>query len=306
VLVLPLVPPVAALLTAGVVVAVAVVGSLVVAVGVAGAHEFEALKGGLDLLPVPPAARLAPARLGAEQLRDPPGAFLPEGRPLREPAGPLTPWVPPARPAPPDLVPHVGLVAGGGPHRGRPARPVDRGRQAVASRPGALPPAMLRWRLVVQAVGAPVAVQCHRGREPGSLLGGPLRSWHGAKRLDQPARLGQHHGALVDPLPPGQLPGVGPLLQRQVVMLFQPAGPLLLCPPQHSDPLAGVLGLPAHRLQSMLGEGDPVAGDGLLSPMQQPPPGGGQRSRRRLVFCLGSPACLLQVDGPLPGPLELS
>ena len=65
-LVLPLVPPVAALLTAGVVVAVAVVDSLAVAVEVAGAHAFKALKGGLDLLPVAAAARLAPARLGAQ------------------------------------------------------------------------------------------------------------------------------------------------------------------------------------------------------------------------------------------------
>jgi hypothetical protein len=66
VLVLPLVAPVAALLPAGV--AVTVVGSIVVAVGVADAfaYEFEALQGGLDLLPVAAAARLAPARLGAQ------------------------------------------------------------------------------------------------------------------------------------------------------------------------------------------------------------------------------------------------
>jgi hypothetical protein len=59
---------------------VAVGGSIVVVVGVAGAHPLEPLQRGLDLLPVAPMARLVPARLGAQQLRDPPYAILPEGR----------------------------------------------------------------------------------------------------------------------------------------------------------------------------------------------------------------------------------
>jgi hypothetical protein len=131
---------VAVLLTARV--AVAVVGSLVVAVGVAAAfaHAVEALQGGLDLLPVAAAARLVPAGFGAEQRRDPGGAFLPQGRPLGAPAGPLTGGVPPARPARPGLVPHLVLVADGGPLAARPARPAGRGRQTVPSRPGTLAP----------------------------------------------------------------------------------------------------------------------------------------------------------------------
>ena len=56
--------------------------SIVVVVGVAAAftYEFEALQRGLDLLPVAPATRLAAARFGAEQLRDPGGALLLDGR----------------------------------------------------------------------------------------------------------------------------------------------------------------------------------------------------------------------------------
>src|SRR6266508_4225356 len=184
-------------LTAGV--AVAVAGSIVV-VGVAAALALQPLQRGPDLLPVAPAARLAAAGFGAEQLRDPGGAILLEGRPLGAPAGPLTGWVPPARPVPPGLVPHLGLLAGGR-LRGRPARPVGRGRRAVPSRPGPLAPPMLRRWLVVQAVGAPVAIQCHRRREPGPLLGGPLRPWHGTKRLHQPARLLERDRPRVDPLP---------------------------------------------------------------------------------------------------------
>jgi hypothetical protein len=102
----------AALLTARSVVAVA--GAIVVVVvGVAAAftYEFEALQRGLDLLPVAPAAHLAPARFDPQQLRDPGGAFLLDGRRLGAPAGPLTGGVPPARPAPPGLVPHLGLLA---------------------------------------------------------------------------------------------------------------------------------------------------------------------------------------------------
>jgi hypothetical protein len=179
---LALLPPMAALLTARSVVAVG--GAIVVAVGVAAAftYEFEALQRGLDLLPVAPAAHLAAARLDPQQLRDPGGAFLLDGRPLRAPVAPRTGGVPPARPAPPRLVPHLGSVAGGGVLGGRPARPAGRSRQPVGSRPEALAPAMLRRRRVVQAVGAPVAVQGHRRRQPRSLLGGPSGPGHRSVR----------------------------------------------------------------------------------------------------------------------------
>src|SRR6266508_401239 len=119
----------AALLAARSVVAVA--GSIVVAVGVAGAHALKPLQRGLDLLPVVPAARLAAAGFGAEQLRDPPCATLLDGRPLGAPAGPLTGGVPPARPAPPAILPRLGLLADGGPLAGRPARSAGRGGRAV-------------------------------------------------------------------------------------------------------------------------------------------------------------------------------
>ena len=128
-------------------VAVAVAGSIVV-VGVAGPHALKPLQGGLDLLPVAPAARLAAAGFGAQQLPDPGGAFLPEGWSLGAPVGPLMGGVPPARPAPPGLLPVLGLLAGGGVLGGRPARPVGRGRRAVLSRPDLLAPrcsAGLSW-----------------------------------------------------------------------------------------------------------------------------------------------------------------
>jgi hypothetical protein len=116
----------AALLTAGTVVTVA--GSIVVAVGVAGTLAVKPLQGGVDLLPVAPTPGLAAARLGAQQLPDPGGAILLDGRPLGAPAGPLTPRVPPARPTPLGLLPVLGLLASGGLLGGRPARPTGRGR----------------------------------------------------------------------------------------------------------------------------------------------------------------------------------
>jgi hypothetical protein len=54
-------------------------GSIVVVVGVAAALALKSLQRGLDLLPVAPATRLAAARFGAEQLRDPGGALLLDG-----------------------------------------------------------------------------------------------------------------------------------------------------------------------------------------------------------------------------------
>jgi hypothetical protein len=55
-------------------------GSIVVVVRVAAALALKPLQRGLDLLPVAPATRLAAARLRAEQLRDPGGALLLDGR----------------------------------------------------------------------------------------------------------------------------------------------------------------------------------------------------------------------------------
>jgi len=137
VLVLPLLPPVAALLAAGSVVAVG--DAIVVAVKVAGALALKPLQGGLDLLPVAAAARLAAAWLGAQQLRDCCRAALRNGRPFGA-VGPLTRGAPPARPAPPGLVPHLELAAGGGVLGSSPARPAGRGRCSLSSRPGALAP----------------------------------------------------------------------------------------------------------------------------------------------------------------------
>ncbi len=88
-------------------------------------------------------------------------------------------------------------------------------------------------------------------------------------------------------------------------MLFQPAGPLLLGPPQHPDPLGGLLGLSGHRREGVLGQGDPVAGGTLLAAAQQPPLHLRQCGGSGLLVGLGSLPSLLQVGGPLPSSPKL-
>jgi hypothetical protein len=86
---------------------------------------------------------------------------------------------------------------------------------------------MLRRSVVVQAVGAPICVQL-RGRGAPYLaflrVGGDE-----AEFGQQPGGWVQGQGALVDPPPPGRLPGHRALLQPEFLVVgFQPAqAPLL-------------------------------------------------------------------------------
>jgi hypothetical protein len=73
---------------------------------------------------------------------------------------------------------------------------------------------MLRRPVVVEAVGAPVAVQFRGGRAPYRPLVGV--AGHGAEFGQQPRGWVQGQGALVDPPPPGSLPQYRLLLDAQV------------------------------------------------------------------------------------------
>jgi hypothetical protein len=106
---------------------------------------------------------------------------------------------------------------------------------------------MLRRRWVVEAVGAPVAVQFRGGRAPDGPLAGV--GGDGAEFGQQPAWRVQGQGVLVDPAPPGILPGHRPLLPPQVgVVGFQPAQVPLLGPAQPPEPLGRLVGLPGGGL----------------------------------------------------------
>jgi hypothetical protein len=75
---------------------------------------------------------------------------------------------------------------------------------------------------VVEAVGAPIAIQFRGGQPPQRPL---LRVGRdGAEFRQQPARRVQGQGALVDPAPPGILPRHRPLLGAELgVVGFHPA-----------------------------------------------------------------------------------
>jgi len=127
----------------------------------------------------------------------------------------------------------VGLLAGewGGRHAGPPV-------------PGHPAPSMLRRPGFIQAVAAPVAVQFRGGEAPGLALLGV--GGDGAEFGQQPARRVQGQGALVDPPPPGVLPGHRPLLHPQLgVVGFHPAQVPLLGPPQDAHSFGGLVRLAA-------------------------------------------------------------
>jgi hypothetical protein len=174
------------------------------------------------------------------------------------PALPLVGRRPPARPAalvvtafvvaavPGSLAGPVGRPAGE--RRGRGSRPVGSGHRRSI---------MLRWRWVVEAVGAPVAVQFRGGRAPHP----PLARVGGdeAELGQQPAWRVQGQGALVDSAPPGILPRHRPLLSAQVgVVGFHPALVPLLGTAQDAEPLGRLVGLAGGRAQPMLGQHQPL------------------------------------------------
>jgi hypothetical protein len=163
---------------------------------------------------------------------------------------------------------------------------------------------MLRRRRVVQAVGAPVAVQLRGGRAPHLAF---LRvGGDGAEFGQQPGGRVQGQGALVDPPPPGSLPRHRPLLDAQVgVVGFQPAQVPLLRPPQHPQPPGGLVGLPGRGSQRVLGQHQPVPGGLEVPPMQQPALEGGDRLSGLLLVRAGLLAGLLGVGGPPGGQVEL-
>jgi hypothetical protein len=172
-------------------VAVGAVGMGLVAVG-AVATPGEALEGGLGGLPVAAAVGGLPAGLGAQQpLRVDLVALAGHHR-RRLPAvasamGAVEAAVAPGRPVGP-----IGRL--GGEPGGRRRRP------PVPSHPAKT---MLRRPWIIQAVGAPIAVQFRGGRTPHRPL-----AWVGGDRAEvgqQPARRVQGQGVLVDPPPPGIL-----------------------------------------------------------------------------------------------------
>jgi hypothetical protein len=112
---------------------------------------------------------------------------------------------------------------------------------------------MLRRLGVVEAVGAPVAVQLGGGGAPHRAL---LRvAGHGAEFSQQPGGRVQGQGALVDPASPGGLAQHRVLLDAQLAVVgFQPAQPPLLGAPQDAQPLSGLVGLPGGRVKRMLGQ----------------------------------------------------
>ena len=145
------------------------------------------------------------------------------------------------------------------------------GAAAGAARPSraTLPPTCSAGPVVVQAVGAPVAVQFRGGHAPHPPLLGV--GGDGAEFSQQPARRVQGQGALVNPPPPGILPGHRPLPDPQVgVVGFHPAQMPLLHPAQDAEPLGGLVGLSAGGLERVLGQHQPLPGRGQLPPPRQP------------------------------------
>jgi hypothetical protein len=157
---------------------------------------------------------------------------------------------------------------------------------------------MLRRPGVMQAVGAPVAVQLRGGHAPHRPL---LRiGGHRAKFGQQPARRVQHQGALVDPPPPGILPRHRPLLQPQLLIVgFQPAQAPLLRPPQQPQPLGRLVSLPGRGRQRVVGQRQPVPGALELPAAQQPALERGDLLSGLLLVLEGLLAGLLSVGGAL-------
>jgi hypothetical protein len=159
---------------------------------------------------------------------------------------------------------------------------------------------MLRRPGVVQAVGAPVAVQFRGGGAPHHPLSGI--GGHRAEFGQQPARRVQRQGALVDPPPPGRLPRYCAFLDAQVgVVGFQPAQAPLLRPPQHPQPLRRPVGLPGGGLERVLGQGQPVPGGLEVAAPQQPTLQRGHLVGGGLVVGAGLLAGLLGLGGALGG-----
>ena len=205
------------------------------------------LERGLGGLPVTAAAGYLPAGFGAQQpLRV---DLLPPVRPHRplhafaSAMSPLTAAVIPALPPGP-----VGSLADEPSGRCR--------RPPIPSHP---PPAMLRRPCVVEAIGAPIAVQFRGGHAPHCPLlwvGG-----HGAEFGQQPSRRVQGQGMLVDPAPPGILLRHRPLPDAQLFVVgFHPAQVPLLRPSQDAEPLGRLVGLPAGGLECVLGQHQPLPG----------------------------------------------
>ena len=111
---------------------------------------------------------------------------------------------------------------------------------------------MLRRPGVVEAVGAPVAVQLRGGHPPHRPLLRVDRDW--AQFGQQPTRRIQGQRPLVDPAPPGILPRHRPLTDPQVgVVGFHPALMALLGAAQYAQPLGRLVGLPGRRAKRVLG-----------------------------------------------------
>jgi hypothetical protein len=176
------------------------------------------LEGGLGGLPVAAAAGRLAARVGAQQpLRVDLVPLAGHQRrrllPVASAMGALAAAVAPGLPAGP-----VGRLTGE--PSGRRSGPPVLGHPA---------PRMLRRPWVVEAVGAPVAVQFRGGQASQRPLLGV--GGDGAEFGQQPTWRVQGQGVLVDPTPPGILPGYRPLLHSQVAVVgFHPALVALLRP----------------------------------------------------------------------------
>jgi hypothetical protein len=245
------------------------------------------LERSLGGLPVTTAARRLPARLGAQQV--PPAAR--HRLALVEAAAAIGTLAATAASRPPTAP--AGLFHGG-----------PSGRRTDPPAPRLAAPAMLRWSGVIQAVGAPIAVQFRGGHAPHRPL-----AWvggDGAELGHQPPRRVQRQRALVDPAPPGVLPRHRPLPEAQVgVVGLHPAQVPLLDPAQQPESLGRLVGPPAGGLERMLGQHQPLPRGGQLSPT---PPVPGQRRHllaASLVVGTGLLVGLFGLGRPAGGQLEL-
>jgi hypothetical protein len=159
---------------------------------------------------------------------------------------------------------------------------------------------MLRWPGVVEAVGAPVAVQFRGGQAPCRPLAGVAGD--GAEFRDQPAGRVEGQGVLVDPAPPGIFPRHRTLLGTKIgVVDFHPAQVPLLGPTKHPQPLGGVVGLPGRGPGGVLGQGQPIPGGLEVPALQEPALERFDLVSGRLPFVAGLLAGFLSLSRPLGG-----